>query len=117
MIISPKEAGIHAREESMMPYAGLPAAETPAPSSHNTSITDAVMSLPDLLRARSAPAGGRAGAGRAAGQGELRQGLQGCAAAQMSLEHCIPAHFRGQAQLWLVCSGSLQPDLPKCAWE
>ena len=77
MIISPKEAGIHAREESMMPYAGLPAAETPAPSSHNTSITDAVMSLPDLLRARSAQLVGALELGAPLGRGSFGKVYKG----------------------------------------
>lgn len=61
----------------MVESAGMPTPETPAPSSHNTSITDAVMSLPDLLRARSAQLVGALELGAPLGRGSFGKVYKG----------------------------------------
>ena len=57
--------------------AGMPQAETPAPSSHATSIADAVMGLPDILRARSAPLVGSLELGAHLGRGSYGKVYKG----------------------------------------
>ena len=57
--------------------AGLIAAEMPAPSSHCASMTDAVMSLPDILRARSAQLVGSLELGAPLGRGSYGKVYKG----------------------------------------
>ncbi len=77
-----------------MQYAGLPAAETPAPSSHNTSMTDAVMSLPDLLRARSAQLVGALELGAPLGRGSFGKVYKGALppVTMISIRECMLAN-------------------------
>ena len=78
-----------------MQHAGLPVAETLGPSSHNTSITDAVMSLPDLLRARSAQLVGALELGAPLGRGSFGKVYKG------ALPHnCCLSQL--PARLWLL---------------
>ena len=99
-----------------MQHAGVPTAETPAPSSHNTSITEAVMSLPDLLRARSAQLVGALELGAPLGRGQLRQGVQGCADAH-NLRFVRKPHLGPLMDAAPVCAVRHPPDLSKLAWD
>ena len=96
--------------------AGMPTAETPAPSSHNTSITDAVMSLPDLLRARSAQLVGALELGAPLGRGSFGKVYKGALPPDLSASRgsCILAP--SWQHLWLVRAVCLLSDLLRCAW-
>lgn len=93
-----------------MRYAGMPSVETPIPSSHNTSVTDAVMSLPDLLRARSAQLVGALELGAPLGRGSFGKVYKGA----LAQPHCLlrkplPGPFMWTAPDWACSSPSARP--------
>ena len=63
----------------------MPTAETPAPSSQDTSIADVVMSLPDLLRARSAQLVGALELGAPLGRGSFGKVYKGASPPPITL--------------------------------
>ena len=64
-------------KHALFVHAGMPSVETPAPSSHDTSIADAVMGLPDILRARSAQLVGSLELGAPLGRGSYGKVYKG----------------------------------------
>ena len=95
-----KPAAAHAKGEDGVVCAGPPTACTPAASSQCNSITDAVMSLPDLLRARSAQLVGSLELGAPLGRGSFGKVYKGALLPSQAASHMSHTSW----QVPLACS-------------